>query len=316
MSKRFYNPFTNSKLKEIFFFLLLATVFWVLTKFSKQYTATTSATIHYLNIPEATQIKDDNLKKIDFNLTTSGFEFLYYKFKNPIIDIDLKNFYIAGEKNIIIPKVELMGLVSSKLNTDLAIRNLPNDKLVVSLDAIISKKIPVIAKTRFTYRNGFRALDSLMIEPDSALVSGPASYLDKMNFVETVLISQDNIDKALSQSVMLIGNENTKVSIDPMEVHVSLNVAEFTQKRMVVPIELTNVPEEIIVKLIPTTITVTFNVSVEDFNQIAASDFKLVCDFNERNLDEDFILLKLEKGPPRIYNIELSTKKIDYLIFK
>jgi hypothetical protein len=99
MSKRFYNPFTNSKLKGIFFFLLLATVFWVLTKFSKQYTATASATIHYLNIPEATQIKDDNLKKIDFNLTTSGFEFLYYKFKKPIIDIDLKNFYIAGEKN-------------------------------------------------------------------------------------------------------------------------------------------------------------------------------------------------------------------------
>ena len=79
MSKRFYNLFKNSKLKGIFFFLLLATVFWVLTKFSRQYTATAKATIHYLNIPEATQIKDDNLKKIDFNLTTSGFEFLYYR---------------------------------------------------------------------------------------------------------------------------------------------------------------------------------------------------------------------------------------------
>jgi YbbR domain-containing protein len=203
-----------------------------------------------------------------------------------------------------------------QLNTNLAIRNLPNNKFVVSLDAIISKKIPIIAKTRFTYKDGFRSLDSLKIEPDSVVVSGPASYLDKMNFVETILISKDNIDKALSQSVMLIGKENKRVSIDPMEVHISLHVAEFTQKKMVVPIELTNVPEETIVKLIPRTVTVTFNVSVEDFNQIAASDFKLVCDFNERNFDEDFILLKLEKGPPRIYNIELSTKKIDYLIFK
>ncbi len=149
MSKRFYNLFKNSKLKGIFFFLLLATVFWVLTKFSRQYTATATATIHYLNIPEATQIKDDNLKKIDFNLTTSGFEFLYYRFKNPIIDIDLKNFYIEGKKDIIIPKVELMGLVSSQLNTNLTIRNLPNDQFVVSLDAIISKKIP--SQTRKSY---------------------------------------------------------------------------------------------------------------------------------------------------------------------
>jgi hypothetical protein len=316
MSKRFYNLFKKSKLKGIIFFLLLATVFWVLTKFSRQYTATATATIHYLNIPEATQIKDDNLKKIDFNLTTSGFEFLYYRFKSPIIDIDLKNFYIEGKKDIVIPKVELMGLVSSQLNTNLTIRNLPNDEFVVSLDAIISKKIPIIARAKFAYRDGFRALDSLKIEPDSAHVSGPASYLNEMNFIETILISRDDIDKTFSQSVSLIGHENKKVSIDPMEVNISVNVAEFTQKKMVVPIELKNVPQGTIVKLIPTTVEVTFNVSVEDFNGITAGDFKLVCDFNERNLDEDFILLKLEEGPPRIYNIELSTKKIDYLIFK
>jgi hypothetical protein len=316
MSKRFYNLFKNSKLKGIFFFLLLATVFWVLTKFSRQYTATATATIHYLNIPEATQIKDDNLKEIDFNLTTSGFEFLYYRFKNPIIDIDLKNFYIEGKKDIVIPKDELSGFVSSQLNTNLTIRNLPNDQFVVSLDAIISKIIPIVAKTKFTYKDGFRSIDSLKIEPDSVLVAGPVSYLDEMSFVETILISQDNIDKTFSQSVSLIGHENKKVSIEPIKVIISVNVAEFTQKQMIVPIELINVPLGTIVKLIPTTVKVTFNVSVEDFNGITASDFKLVCDFNERNLDEDFILLKLEGGPPRIYNIELSTKKIDYLIFK
>jgi len=316
MSKRFNNPFKNTKLKGIFFFLLLATVFWVLTKFSRQYTATATATIHYLNIPDDTQIKDDNLKKIDFTLTTSGFEFLYYRFKNPIIDINLKNFYKADKKTAIIPKVELMGLISSQLNTPITIRNLPNDQFVVSLDAIISKKLPIIAKTKFAYKDGFRSLDSLKIEPDSVVVAGPASYLDEMSFVETTLISQDNIDKTFTQLVTLIGHENTKVSIHPMEVNISVNVAEFTQKKMVVPIQLTNMPQGTIVKLIPTTVTITFNVSVEDFNHITASDFKLVCDFNERNLDEDFILLKLEEGPPRIYNIELSTKKIDYLIFK
>ncbi|MFT4851380.1 MAG: hypothetical protein ACI83B_003946 [Sediminicola sp.] len=316
MSKRFYNLFKNSKLKGIFFFLLLATVFWVLTKFSKQYTATATATIHYLNIPEATQIRDDNLKKIDFNLTTSGFEFLYYRFKNPIVDIDLKNFYIAGKKKVIIPKVELMGLVSSQLNNNLTIRNLPNDEFVVSLDAIIFKIIPVIVKTKFTYKDGFRSLDTLRVEPDSVVVTGPLFYLNEMNFIESILISQDDIDKTFTQSVSLIGHENKKVSIDPMEVNVSVNVAEFTQKKMVVPIELENAPQGTIVKLIPTTVAVTFNVSVEDFNGITASDFKLVCDFNDRNLDEDFILLKLEEGPPRIYNIEFSTKKIDYLIFK
>ena len=115
MSKRFSDHFKNSKLKAIFFFLLLATVFWVLTKFSRQYTATAKANIHYLNIPEETQITDETIKEIDFELTTSGFEFLYYNLKNPSIDIDIKKFYVEGEKNVIIPKVELVRLISSQL---------------------------------------------------------------------------------------------------------------------------------------------------------------------------------------------------------
>ena len=316
MSKRTYNPFKNSKLKGIFFFLLLATFFWVLTKFSRQYTATATATIHYLNIPEATQIKDDNLKKIDFTLTTSGFEFLYYRFKNPSIDIDLNNFYTEERKNVIIPKVDLVGLVSSQLNTNLTIRNLPNDQFVVGLDAIVSKEIPIIAKTQFSYKDGFRLIDSLKVEPDKVTIKGPASYLDAIRFIETKMVLQENIDKTFSQEVGLVGHENPKVLISPMEVTISINIAEFTQKTMVVPIELKNVPKGTIVKLIPAAVAVTFNVSVEDFNEIVESDFKLLCDFNERDLNEDFILVSLEEYPPRIYNIELNTKKIDYLIFK
>ena len=85
---------------------------------------------------------------------------------------------------------------------------------------------------------------------------------------------------------------------------------------MMVPIDLINVPQGTVVKLIPNVVSVTFNVSVEDFKEITEKDFRLVCDFNERNADEDFMVLKLAASPAGIYNIELSTKKIDYLIFK
>ena len=316
MRKQLKNPFNNSKPKAIIFFLLLATVFWALTKFSRQYTATAAATIRYLNVPEFTQVKDNNPQSVDFNLTTSGFQFLYYRFKRPIVDINLDNFYIEGAREVIIPKFELMGIVSSQLKSDITLRNLRNDQLNIGLDAIISKKVEIKANTNFTYKNGFRSLDSLKIEPDSVVVSGPASYLKEINFVNTNLISRDNIDKTFSQLVALIGSKNTKVSIEPSQVNVFLTVAEFTQKKIVVPIQLINVPQETIVKLIPKNVTVTFNVSVNDFNKITASDFKLVCDFNERDYDEDFIFLSLEEFPEGINNTELSTKKIDYLIFK
>ena len=109
-----------------------------------------------------------------------------------------------------------MGIVSSQLKSDITLRNLRNDQLNIGLDAIISKKVEIKANTNFTYKNGFRSLDSLKIEPDSVVVSGPASYLKEINFVNTNLISRDNIDKTFSQLVALIGSKNTKVSIEPL----------------------------------------------------------------------------------------------------
>ena len=316
MSNRFYNIFKNARIKAFFFFLLLATVFWILTKFSRQYTAIAKANIHYLNIPDATQITDDNIKEIEFDLTTNGFEFLYYNLKNPSIDIDLSRYYVEGEKSIIISKIELAKVISAQLGTILNVQDLSNSQLSVSLDAIISKKVPVVAKTKFTFKDGFRIVDSLKIKPDSVIVAGPSAFLEEINFIETAEISNDNLDKNLSLTISLLTHENNKVSILPQEVDVIVEVAEFSQKEMIIPIDLINVPQGTVVKLIPNTVSVSYNVSIEDFKEITAEDFKLVCDFNDRNVDEDFIMLKLDGSPAGIYNIEFSTKKIDYLIFK
>lgn len=316
MRERFTNPFNNSKLKAILFFLLLATLFWALTKFSRQYTATATATIRYLNAPESTQVKDNSPEGIDFNLTTSGFEFLYYKFKRPIVNINLRNFHKKGSKEIVISKYELIGILSSQLKADIAIRNLRNDEITIGLDPLIRKQVVIKANTKFTYKDGFRSLDSLKIEPDSVVLSGPASYLNEIDFVTTGLLSKDNIDKTFSQLVSIIGAKNAKVSIDPMKVNISLSVAEFSQKKVIVPIELINVPQGTIVKLIPKEVMVIFTVSVNDFKYVTANDFKLVCDFDKRNRNEDYIFISLEEYPLGIYNTELSAKKIDYLIFK
>lgn len=316
MSNRFYNPFKNTRLKAFFFFLLLATVFWILTKFSRQYTASAKANIEYINVPEATQIKDNNIKEIEFDLTTSGFEFLYYNLKNPSIDIDVSRYYVEGEKNVIVSKNELAKLVSAKLGKNLPVQNLSDNQLSIGLDAIISKKVVVVARTKFTFKDGFRIVDSLKITPDSVKVSGPSTSLERLDFIETEEISKDNLDKNLSVIISLLKHENNKVSFSPMKVDVLVEVSEFSQKEMMVPIDIINVPKGTVVKLIPNSVSVTFNVSVKDFKEIIAEDFKLVCDFNDRNVDGDFIILKLSASPAGIYNIELGTKKIDYLIFK
>ena len=63
MAKTFKNPFKNSKLKAFIVFLFLASVFWMLTKFSKQDVASVVTTISYVNIPQGF-ILNENLGAI------------------------------------------------------------------------------------------------------------------------------------------------------------------------------------------------------------------------------------------------------------
>lgn len=316
MSEPFKNPFKNTKLKAFLFFLVLATFFWALTKFSRQYTATTAASIHYVNIPDNTLITEDNLKEITFDLATNGFEFLFYKLKRPRIDIDVRRYYSDGDTQVIIPENELVKLISSRLKTNLAVRNLSVKELGINLDGIISKKIPVKVKIDFTYKDGFRPLDSLQVIPDSIVVFGPSVYLEEINFAETKVLSGKNLDKSISRTADINSFENGKVTFNPKEVLVSVTVAEFSQKEIELPIELVNVPQGIIVKLIPNTVTLTFNASVTDFRKITDKDFKVICDYNQRNEDENFMIPKLVESSNRVINVEFDTKKIDYLIFK
>jgi len=124
------------------------------------------------------------------------------------------------------------------------------------------------------------------------------------------------LDKTFSKIVEIKKYTTQKISFDPKEVTVSVEVSEFSQKEIVLPIEVINLPENIIIKLIPSVVTVVFNVSVEEFKEITENDFSLVCDYAKRNIEENFMIPDLIKSPSGIVNMEFDTKKIDYLIFK
>lgn len=316
MTKKLGNPFKNTKLKAFFFFLLMAMAFWILTKFSRQFTATVTNSINYINLPERTFITGENLKNVTFDLTSSGFDFLIYKLKNPHIEIDVNRYYLPSEKRAVISNNELVKLISEQLNANMVLRNLAINDLIVKLDDIVLKKIPVILKADFTFKVGFRPIDSILIIPDSIVVSGPSVYLETIHFVETAVVLGKDLDKTLSIPVAVVHDNSKDVSFTPSEVVVSVPIAEFLQKEIVLPIEIINIPFEVTVKLIPNVITIKFNVSTEDFKDINENDFKLICDYAERNIQENSMIPKLVKIPRGIIDVEYSARKIDYLIFK
>ena len=316
MSKGFSRKYKSSKLKPFFFFLFLATVFWILTRFSREFTTTMEAKVIYKNIPENFALSENNLDHINFDLTANGFEIIFYKLKKPSVEILVSKYFNKGQNTFTLPKNELIREVSSSFNRNLEVKNLSVEQLKVKLNPIVLKRVKVKAMAEISFRKGYNAVDSVEVVPDSVTISGPSEILKKITSVTSELITSKNVDKDLVENVKIQSPHEEIVKIEPREVQVRLPVAEFSQVEYILPVEIINLPPNIEIKLVPKTIRITFDIGVDEFSLISEDNFKLICDYAKRNKEENFLLPQLDKKPNGVINVSFHPKKVDFLIFE
>ena len=316
MFKGIFRNLNKKKVKRFLLFLTLATIFWVFTKFSREFTASLNTKIEYSNIPETTALSENTVRDIDFDLTANGFEILYYKVKKPSIEINIEDYLDNNGFNFEIPNKNLIGLIGLKFGSSRAIKNLSIEDLKVQLDPIVLKSVPIKALKSISYKNGFKAVDSLRFTPDSVLISGPKKLISEIEYVETEHIEIKNVDRNISRKVAISKPSKDVIAIKPQEVTANLKVAEFSQGEFTLPVEIVNLPPNIEIKLVPSTITLKFDVSVDEFADLTKDNFRIVCDYSKMNKEGKFMIPFLESKPENIYNIVFEPKKIDLLIVK
>ncbi len=316
MAKKTAKKYSKRKVKLFLFFLLVASIFWVLTKFSREFTAIMTAKIHYVDLPDTAALAQGNLNEITYDLTANGFEILFYKLKKPTLEIDVAKYYKKEENGFTITRNELVSQLSAKFNKYMEIKNLSVDELKVNLDPIVLKKVRVKPRIEISFKEGFKPIDSIQVKPDSITISGPEGVLKKINAVDTKLLTLHNVEKPISETVGIDSPSDEIVKIIPTKVNVEWPVAEFSQGKFTLPVEVINLPPGLELKLVPERISISFDIAVDDFSAVSRENFRVVCDYSKRNDKENFMLPILAKKPAGAVNIVFEPKKVDFFVFK
>jgi YbbR domain-containing protein len=167
-----------------------------------------------------------------------------------------------------------------------------------------------------SYNVGFDGLGPRQIKPDSITITGSRQMLDTIFSVKTLPLELLDISASFAQDISLQSWSNEAVSISPKKITFSQEVSEFSQKILMVPVTMINQPSQGNFKLLPASIRVAFNVPVAQFNEIFPADFTIICDYNTRDVEDNFVIPVIKQKPANITGVELETKKIDLLIFK
>lgn len=293
----------------------MAVLFWMLTKYSKETIAVVTVDVNYINVPANAIVSERSPKHIKIEMAANGFYLLSYALKDAKLTVDLGQYPVNLQNIVRIDETQLIGLMKAQWDVT-AIQRISTQDLTVFMDQSISKKIPVHFNGTVSFKEGFKNRSGIKLHPDSIAVSGPSEVIQDLDSVVTQRVSVKNLDASYSREVSLLKSKTPLVSFQPKKIRVSIEVEEYTQKSLTIPIELINVPEGLNVRIIPESVTIQFEVAVKDFNQFNPTNFRMICDFSEKITEGNFMIPKMVYHPEEIFKIEMATKRIEYLIFK
>ncbi len=306
----------EKKIKTFLFFLLLATVFWVLTKYSNEYTQSIISKVTYTNLPQNTVLSEDNISEISFDVVANGFEFLVFKIKKPTVNIDVSRYYSKNNKAVTISNNELKKLITTQLNKNILVRNVSVNELPVHLTAIKTKKIVITPTFTINYKAGYKNTQPPLLSPDSVMVSAPEKVLDSLHSIKTESVTFSEVTKSIDKKIKLSLPENEFLNISPTEVRLTIPVEETVQKTVELPVTLLNLPRRLTVKIIPETVSVTYTTSVSKFNKINPDEFTIVADYVKRNENETSLPVRVSKQPEQVFDVLINPQVINFLIVK
>lgn len=316
MIKQTNNGLQKRKVKIFSLFLLCSGLAWFVSNLTEQYTSTTSFNLEYKNVPDSLLFKGSSKDKLDVKLKCSGFQFLRYNFSPRVVQLDLSYIKKKGSKYYL-PQETCVKQIEDQLPSSISLVDVDNrDTLYFALYRLHSKTVPVVSRLRIDYAQNYMLDGNLKMEPTKVTLSGPKNEIDTIRNVRTRTETLKEVTDDFSKNISLVKSGkllNTKYSAN--EVRITGNVARFSEKMVEVPVEVTNLEQDMQIKTFPHKVSVLCKGKIERLKKVKASDFRVVADFNTvKETKSSMITLKLVNQPEGLFDIKLLEKEVEYIL--
>jgi hypothetical protein len=297
--------------------LLIATIFWFLNALSKNYTTTLSYPVKYINPPKDQFLVSDPPSKLELKVEAYGFTLLRHKlafsFSPVIMDLTYIKQNTANSGNILsIRTDDLKSKISDQVSKEITITDISPKILTLTFDSLKTKMVPVKPNAIVTTEHQFYITDSIAVNPQKIEVKGPSAILDTIQFIETKFLKFSEVSSAIERVVKVEHPENTILSDD--KVTLTIHVERFTEKKIEIPLKVKTEKYEGQVKLFPSKVTVTFMVSLSEFENITESDFEAYVDLDSVNSDLDNLKVIISSKPRNIKILRITPDSVEFLI--
>lgn len=316
VKSKFIKSIKNKKLHVFGLFFLFAFLFLLLSKLSKTYTEDISVAINFTNLPENQIIVTDSFPKINATVSAYGFNLLFYQFRKHKIAVDFSKDVYKQQKSYVWVTNKYKHKINNQIGEFTEILLIEPDTIYFPFETLSSKKAPIILKENVVFKSGYNILNGYKIEPDSVNVIGSEQEISKVKSVETVELNLKDVSKDIDIKLPLKKSQ-AKVKYSFNEIQIKAKVEKFTEGTIEIPVTIVNKPLDVEVNYFPKVITLSYNVSLDNYKNVKPLDFKVECDYSEiEQSNKTYFTAKLVKASPIVKNVKLKQNKVEFILMQ
>ena len=315
-AKVFFHSQKWNNILVFFIFVILAFCFWIMQYFQQKIERDITISIHYTNIPNEIILNDSTPEELTVRISDKGTAFLkyYYNKENLKVNIDLQD--ISLDKNTYtIDRTQLNYKILDILSNTTQLLSFKPENLQVRYSPLQKKELPIHINGKISPAPGYIFTDSLHIEPAKVWVYGDKKGLDTLQYISTINIKKENIQKDLKLDIQLELPKGTRLSAE--QVNISSRIEEYTEKVFELPVICHDLPENTDIRFFPSTVEVTCQIALSKYSLLTEKDLMINVNFNDiiKNPGTN-VTLDLTQKPEWMISYRIVPETIEFLIEK
>ena len=282
------NRFSHIRWADVLTFLLfvlLAALIWYGHAMHSVRNTHVPVLIQYTGKPGNIGLGDDGLPDtVLIEVRDAGSRLNTYH-RDPLhLTIDLRQ-YIHGEKGTIhVPSDALRRSISDILQGTSSLIGTQPEEIRCSYFTEQEKTVLVVLDGEFGLANEFQMVGSPTISRTKMKLFGQDKTLSAIDTVYTEPVRLSNLSDTTQLRVALALPKGTRGEVDSVDLQITTE--RFTEKKFMLPLNVTGVPDGYHLRLFPKEVEVSVRVGMSHFAQVQQGDIKAFCTYEPERTDK------------------------------
>jgi len=310
-----FTKIERRRISLFFLCLMIAVGAWLFFSLSNRYVYQVQTLVRFVKLPENRAFNPLQSDTLRLQVEGTGWQLLFSKLRiNPqSVNIELKKL----QKQNFIELSDQIQKINTQVGSTQKVVYIYPDTLYFDFSSSTVKKIPVLFKQNIQFKAQFGISDSVRISPAFITITGPVKELAEIKYWETELFNLTDLSESLNMKINLKRPSKANITIYPNFVNVKLNIDEFTEKVIEIPVNVMNNKEFRNVKLLPYKVKVTILSPLSKYPETDRNDFELFVDLNNWK-EEGYSQLpvRIIRLPEFSKLVKIEPQTLDFIIQK